>query len=228
MGRFASRSLDPKSTRSTGARRPTRWRRNVKRSKRSWSGSQERPHAGKELVQIYQERMEEVEEEDERVRLYRRMANITFHELNRPQEAQAFFEGILENHPEDAESLDALEKIFSVTNDWENLLKIYRKRVDLEDDPQIKVEILFKAGVIEEEKLENMDGAAEVYAAIVEIEPTDMRALRASERIQEVREDWPALIDVLEKQRQVTAEDGDRVDLLYPASGSSSKRSCQR
>ena len=172
-------------------------------------------HAGKELVEIYKKRVEKAESEDERVRLNRRMANITFHDLNKPEDAKGFYENILEKHPEDAESLDALEQIFSVTKDWENLLKIYQKRAELEDDTEKKLSFLFKAGSIEEDKLENLEGAATVYRAIVELQPESMRALRSLERINEAREDWSGLVETLESQLKLAESSNERVDLLY-------------
>jgi tetratricopeptide (TPR) repeat protein len=172
-------------------------------------------HSWKSLVDLYRERVEQVEAEEEKVRLFRKMADFTLHELSRPEEAQGYYQEVLERRPEDRSALDALEQIFSLVNDWKNLLGIYEKRAELEEAADAEVEVLFKAGMIQEEKLEDLAGAAEVYARIIELDPTNLRALRALERIYEARSEWQQLVDVLSKQLALMEETVDQVALLY-------------
>jgi tetratricopeptide (TPR) repeat protein len=58
--------------------------------------------------------------------------------LGSVEDAVKGYRNVLEQHPGDAESLQALENIFRTTSDWNALISVYDQRVALTEDPSRK------------------------------------------------------------------------------------------
>ena len=168
-----------------------------------------------ELVIIYGRRVEVLEDEGAKVTLYRKLANLSLEQLGRPEEAQTFFDAILERVPDDTEALAALEKISEALENWPRLLEIYAKQVELKVDPQAKLEILFRAGTIQEDILEDLDAAVAIYGQVLVLEPNDLHALRALEKLHTEQSAWAALADILRRQLDLAEETEDQVALEF-------------
>lgn len=168
-----------------------------------------------ELVVIYGRRVDELEDDGAKVALYRKLARLSLEQLGRPQEAQSFLEAILEREPEDREALSSLEKICEALENWPRLLEIYAKHVELESDPQAKLKILFRAGSIQEDILEDLAAAVAVYGQILDLAPNDPRALRALEKLHTERADWTALADILVRQLDLAEEPEEQVVMEF-------------
>ncbi len=167
------------------------------------------------LVELYEQRVGELEDEAAQVALYRKLAQLTLEQLNQPAAAQRHYEAILGFEPEDLDALLALERIYEALEDWPHLLEVYDRRVALEPELDAKLEILFKAGTIQEDIRKDLDAAVEVYDRILELAPSNLRALRALEKLHTERQDWPALAAVLERQLRLTEEETAVVSLEF-------------
>lgn len=168
-----------------------------------------------ELVVIYGRRVDNLEDEDAKVTLYRKLAQLTLEQLGRPEEAQTFLEAILEREPEDLDTLSSLEKISEALENWPRLLEIYATQVNLESDPQAKLEILFRAGAIQEDILEDLDAAVVVYGQILDLEPNDLHALRSLEKLHTEQSTWTALADILVRQLDLAEQTEEQVVLEF-------------
>ncbi len=168
-----------------------------------------------ELVVIYGRRVESIEDDGAKVALYRKLAQLSLEQLGRPEEAQSFFEAILEREPEDGDALSSLEKISEALEKWPRLLEIYAKQVELATEPQTKLEILFRAGTIQEDILEDLDAAVAIYGQVLDLEPNDLHALRALEKLHTERTDWTALADILVRQLDLAEETEEQVILEF-------------
>jgi golgin subfamily B member 1 len=173
------------------------------------------------LSAIYAARAGSVGDEEERIRLYRRLAQIASQRLNRRDDARLYYEEVLKSRPDDSEALGALEQLFVQGQAWADLLRIYRLRLEREaadtsaEALERRLDVLFRMAFIEEERLVDLDAAATTYRRIDELQPDNVRAMRALARLNQARSDWPELARILERELRQATNDDTRVDLNF-------------
>ncbi len=150
-------------------------------------------------------------ESPERRELLRRSLRIALAKLHRPVEARAFAEALLVGDPTDEEAQNALERILTQVQAWPDLAALLHGRVGRTADLAERSKLLFRIAQIEEEKADDLAGAARTYEAIADLDPTSepaLRALRALARILEARQAWPALAATLRRELELRAPRG--------------------
>ncbi|MFH2009644.1 MAG: tetratricopeptide repeat protein [bacterium] len=168
-----------------------------------------------QVLEIYRERVGALQDEAEKVALYRKLAQISQERLGRYEDAKSFFEEILQREPEDHDTLSALERLCEGLENWPRLLEIYAQQVALEFDDAAKLEILFRAGRIQEDIIEDLDAAVAVYVQILDLDSGNRDALRSLEKLHTERADWPALADILVRHLDLTGELEEQVSLEF-------------
>ncbi|MCK5796215.1 MAG: hypothetical protein KAI47_03475, partial [Deltaproteobacteria bacterium] len=171
--------------------------------------------AWEELLVVYDERLEAIEDVTARQSLLRRAAMLYQKELHRPDDAERYHLALLEIDPKDAEALDALEEIYGSKQRWAELVDVYAKQATLAEGDADTLDKLFKIAFVQEERNADPEAAIETYARIVEADPTDLRALRSLERLYHVRGEWSKLVDVLRQQLDFVDDEDAKVDLLF-------------
>jgi golgin subfamily B member 1 len=156
---------------------------------------------------------------EERLRLLRELGRIKNVRLHKIDDSRAAWEQVLRLAPDDAEAMTALEELAAQQARWPDLLVIYRRRAELEKDADKRLEMLFKIAFIEEERVGNLDGAAETYERILQQEPKSQRAIRALVKVQGARKDGAGLARALERELELATENELRVNLLLRLGG---------
>ncbi|WP_428265392.1 tetratricopeptide repeat protein, partial [Haliangium sp.] len=157
--------------------------------------------------------------EDEKLVLLRELGNIAQVRLHQPERARGYQREVLLLVPDDPQAMEALEDLASQLSDWPDLLAVYRRRVELSDDVEEKVELLFKIAFIEEERLASFDDAAATYQRVLDIAPDSPRAMRSLAKLNEARGDWEGLVDVLGRELANHDDVGAKVALLMRIGG---------
>ncbi|HEX4458684.1 MAG TPA: tetratricopeptide repeat protein, partial [Polyangia bacterium] len=166
--------------------------------------------AWEELAEIYQSEVAKETDEARKTERFRQLARIALTRLYKPDEARKYFEEVLARAPEDAEALGNLEQIFTQAGNYKELLAIYKKREARATDPQRRLEMLFKVAWIEEEQLGDPAAAIATYQRILSSDQTpatQMRALRALEKLYAGRGDAGGMAETLTKQLALAAHD---------------------
>ncbi|HXU80174.1 MAG TPA: hypothetical protein VN914_02180, partial [Polyangia bacterium] len=153
-------------------------------------------------------------ETDERLGLLRRSMRIAVSQLNKPADARRFAEELLRLKPEDDEAETALQQIFTRTESWSELVVLLLRRQGRALDGAARVDMLFRIARIQEEKVGDRAAAAKSYAEVVELDPRNLRALRALGRALEAESDWPKLAEVLRRQVELCSDDERAAILL--------------
>lgn len=151
--------------------------------------------------------------DEERLGLLRRSLRIAVSRLNKPADARRFAEELLKLKPEDDEAETALQQIFTRTESWPELVILLLRRQGRAMDSNARVDMLFRIARIQEEKVGDRSAAAKTYAEVVELDPRNLRALRALGRALEAASDWPRLAEVLRRQVELCTDD-ERAALL--------------
>jgi tetratricopeptide (TPR) repeat protein len=173
------------------------------------------PDQWREVVGVFEKHARSTAIETKiRLKLLRELARIASRRLADPERARGYYRQILELDPEARDAELQLEELAVQVADWEGLLASYRKRAARETDQTSKASLLVEIAALQEEKLVDLDGAAQTDRDALELAPTSTRALRAIARIEEARGNWDALVEVLAKELQQTPDGQPRFDLL--------------
>jgi pentatricopeptide repeat protein len=108
----------------------------------------------------------------------------------------------------DATALDQLERLYIETERWDDLIGIYQIKVDLASDPDVRAQTLHALGATQETHTQDIASAVDTYNQILSLDPNDVPALEALDRLYLLLEDFPSLRDILERQ-EALSEDFD-------------------
>ncbi len=123
--------------------------------------------------------------------------------LNASDEAQKIFETLLADDPEDIRALGALERILETEGRFDELLEVNNRRMELAKCPEDLAETLLSGARIQENHLNNKDGAIESYERVCELLPEDMRPLVELHRLYAETEAFENLARVIETQLEL-------------------------
>jgi len=172
----------------------------------------EQSQALPKLAQIYQNVAEEVADESLALAYWIRVAEL--HErLADVDAASASYEKALTIDEANAQVLTALDALFRGAERWESLVGVYRKRIELESEPE-SLESLYgeMAGVLGTQ-LEKPDDAVAAYQEVLTQLPTSAVALGALEQLFTTLQRWEDLAANLESQLALAESDDDSVQL---------------
>ncbi|MCA9669876.1 MAG: tetratricopeptide repeat protein [Myxococcales bacterium] len=170
--------------------------------------------AYEELVEILREQCDKLEDDEAKVAMLRRLALLSSEKLHHTESAEQFYSQLLALSPEDRPALDALEQIYSSTQQWPRLISVLHRQAALVEG-QERVDVLFKIAFLQEDRLGDPVSAIDSYNAIVEIDEHNARALKALERLHEARGEWSALAAVLRRQLTQAEDSNERASVLY-------------
>lgn len=120
---------------------------------------------------------------------------------------------VLELDSQEMEALDALENLYQNTEKWESLLDVFGSKVEIIIDEDQKKQIYFKMATIHDEMLSNSDEAVNSYKEILNINPSEIAALKSLESIYKRMERWSDLADNLSAQFSIAVSPDEAIDL---------------
>jgi tetratricopeptide (TPR) repeat protein len=159
-----------------------------------------------ELVEAYESVFDKFSDPEESLPLRKVVARVYESELANREKALEVNRSILEISPDDLEAVEALERLYAGEQDWQSLLDIYAKKLELIVDDEQRREILLKMAQLCEDELDQPEKAIEHYDSILEL-GDDLEALRALDRLYGQQEEWEKLGDVLERQLVLISPD---------------------
>ncbi len=147
---------------------------------------------------------------DARVDLLRRVATIQDLQLEDATNAIDSYREILENIDGDPESLAALERLYTQTEDWNNLIQTFADRSRLTDDPIQRRKLFFQMAETYEVMLEEPDEAIMLYHQALDLDATDAEALEALDRLYAEQERHADLAEILTRKLDLSTDDDTR------------------
>jgi tetratricopeptide (TPR) repeat protein len=152
-------------------------------------------------------------DDEEKVRLLSELGRIAATRLKDPERARRHYEALLALAPGDATALDALERIATEAQRWADLVAIYRRRAGRAGAVERRIELLLKVAFLQEERLGDLDAAAQTYRVILDLDGTLLRAVKALAKLQEERGDAAGLAAALEHELSLATEADHQVAL---------------
>lgn len=168
-----------------------------------------------EAAALYDQIAGDAQEEDLKVALLFRRAQIQEHELRDDQAAVATYERILQAVPHTIEAVSAIQAIHERTGDWPKLVDALKRKSEIIPDVEERKALLYRSAQIEEEVLSDPDAAIATFRQVLSIDDVDMVAMDALERLYVRLERWEPLKDVYAKKADLAEDPGDKKRMLY-------------
>ncbi|MBQ9396840.1 MAG: hypothetical protein IJU23_15165 [Proteobacteria bacterium] len=155
-----------------------------------------------ELIDILK-RKSDIGTGDEKVDILRKMATINGDCISDTKAAIACYQEILENVSDDMDALNALESLYSQTEDWEHLSDNYGIKLQLATENDDKRNILQEMAAIQENHLKNFEEAIQLHVQILDLFPEDEKALDALDSLYLGQECYDDLAEILRKKLEL-------------------------
>ncbi|MET0285281.1 MAG: tetratricopeptide repeat protein [Polyangiales bacterium] len=183
-----------------------------------------------DLKQLYSQRIEHTLDPSQRLELLLQVCFLYEEILDDVEQAIVSYEAVLALDPAHSTSRRALERLYARAERWRSLLELYAvERQDAEGKDAI--ELGFQIGELHEQKLGEPQQAVDLYAAVLDEQPTHLRAQEALSRLLNERSQrqrvagllapiyaaqgaYAELAKVLEVQLEQLPEPGARTDVL--------------
>jgi len=131
-------------------------------------------------------------------------------------EARRVYKEALAIDPTLESALVALERMFRATENWEELIPILRRKIEVLDETQTETIINTRQRIAEiyENNLNELSSATEEYKANIAMDPGHLSSLKGLERLYQKQQQWQNLLDILEIQLDYAPSERERIDLL--------------
>lgn len=168
------------------------------------------------LAEIFAEALAKIEvDEPATAELARETGRLYDERVGDAAKAAPFYARALRFDPTDADVFAALESAYRRTSAWDDLLAVYRERVDLAGSDAERVDLLHRAADVLETQKHDLDGAIDAHRQAVETDPRDARSVLALDRLFVQLARHRDLADHLRFRADGAASDAERADLLH-------------
>ena len=149
--------------------------------------------------------------------LYRTLGLTYTHHVVDEDQAEESWSKVLDLDPKDLDALGALRDIYQHREHWDDLVMVLRRLIPLQEEDENTLALYLQLASIYQEQLEDMDDAIASWRRVIELDPMHVQALETLEALLLAREDWRAVLEILEKKEAVIETDEDKVELLMRA-----------
>ncbi|AUX43259.1 protein kinase [Sorangium cellulosum] len=168
-------------------------------------------HAG--YARILERRAEALRGE-ERVDTMCRLAELYEDRLGDLHEATSRYEAALELDPQSLTALRGLDRIYSRTERYKELLENLERQIELSATPRQKINLYERLAGLHDEQFLDHTKAAEAFEAILKIDGAHEGSLAALGRHYRALERWEDVVQLYERQLGIVSDDKRREELL--------------
>ena len=135
------------------------------------------------LVDLYHGRLQVVSDDDGRVDLLSRMAQVYETRLERSADAVQAYNDIFVTDPENLYAITSLERIYRRQDDWDGLFLVLQKKRGVVSEPLERAEIDYELGALLHEHLASKGEAIAAFKRALEASPEHEGATQALRRL---------------------------------------------
>jgi tetratricopeptide (TPR) repeat protein len=145
--------------------------------------------------------------------LHLELAELHENQLQDVQSAIVHYQHALSSDPESRDALSALERLYRRGELWESLIDVLARRSQLESEDRDVIRLRLEIGQLWDLRLYDSGQAIAAYQSVLEIDPSNLTALRALEQLYDKTNQPERYLEVLEAQLDATPTDAERVSL---------------
>jgi len=154
-----------------------------------------------------------VPDADEKVSLYTKAAELYTGKFANQAEAVKAYEAVLAIDPENRGAIEYLRGMYEKRRDWEKLLGLERREADrLYGDERARK--FLDIAKLATERVKKPEVCIDLWHEVLNSDPSNAEALGALGGLYERSKDFDKLVEVLEKQAEVTYDNGQKVQIL--------------
>ncbi|MCA9543155.1 MAG: tetratricopeptide repeat protein [Myxococcales bacterium] len=166
-----------------------------------------------DLAALIEEVTPDLESESLAQDLLARLAGIYEEKLVDIERAIDAHRRVLDLDAEVRASIEALDRLYLRSEQWVELLAIYRRKLELAEAPEDREALQFQIAELLENMLGDAHEAIQTYQDILSVAPENGRALTAVARLYAQEEMWAELADALNRQLELADDEADRIEL---------------
>lgn len=183
------------------------------------------------LLSLYRDQADVAPDDATRLTLLEKSAVVERDERHDQDAAIDRYREMLDVDPKHAGATDALDALYEARERFQDLADHLRHRIEHTDELEQQLDLKFRLGELLGGRLDDVDGAIDLFEEITQASPEHTRAIAALERwvvnperqariiqilepIYEITDQWKKRIAVYEAQAEMTVEPSDKVRLL--------------
>jgi len=134
--------------------------------------------------------------------------------LEKSEKAVEYFRRAQSILPEDASALVALERLYTRTERWPDLIETLGKKFALVKEPAEREQIRVRIATVWEEMLNNAGEAIKAWRGVLKDNPDNLQALRSLDRLYLRGGEFRELADNIQRQLKLSRDAQDTIALL--------------
>lgn len=138
-----------------------------------------------------------------------------FHHLNDNEASWNHFAYVLDQDPKNLDALAAMTEIYWRLGNWDELVNILSKRLELTTVTDDRVSLYMELGKVFEEKIGDVGQAIECYIQAFKLSEERLDVMKELARIYEMAEQWNELIDILERETAVIGDAEEKIAVRF-------------
>ncbi|MCK9522042.1 MAG: hypothetical protein M0R76_03225 [Proteobacteria bacterium] len=167
-----------------------------------------------DLIALLNEEVETTKSRTKKIECLRRLAEIYRVRLSDASKAATSYKELLDLVPDDAEAIENLDELYLREQQYEELISLLDRRVDMARDKDQKRLFLLRIAETLRERLDQPEMARDRLQDIMEMFPKDAEVLGHIESIDIEVEDWVHLSDTLTRMVALQSVAENKVDIL--------------
>jgi tetratricopeptide (TPR) repeat protein len=175
----------------------------LQRKRGSWS----------ELIETLQRHAAVEQAPEKKTELYIQLAELLERQMQEIAGAIHAYQQALVYDPSSRTALIALDRLYRRNEQWEPLIDVLSRRAELETNDGNVVKMRLEIGQIWDVRLYDAGRAINAYQAVLQIDPTNLTALRALEQLYEKTNQSEKYLEVLEAQLDASPSDTEQIAL---------------
>ena len=171
-----------------------------------------------QLIGTLGRRLELTTVTDDRVTLFLELAKVFEEKKGDIGQAIDFYIQAFRLNEQRLDVMKELARIYETAEQWPELVDILERELAVIEDPEDKINVQYKVGVVQESCLENNEKASDAYQAVLALDQTHADALRACERMDIALERWTDILKIYELQLAAFYEPAEQMDIYSKVS----------
>ncbi|MCA9715810.1 MAG: hypothetical protein KC468_14120, partial [Myxococcales bacterium] len=130
---------------------------------------------------------------DEQAAIYKEIGKLYLEKLRNWKKSVSAYEEALDRQPENYPLLHTLLDIFTKNKDWEEACRIIERIVEIEQNPMRRSRYNYTSAVLLRDEIKAHDEAIERFNAVLDDDPTFLKAFQAIDAMVTKSKDWKTL-----------------------------------
>ncbi|MGN6110824.1 MAG: tetratricopeptide repeat protein [Kofleriaceae bacterium] len=151
----------------------------------------------------------------DRQAMFQRLAELAEHKLYDQQKALHWWSEALVEDPRWDRALEEGERLAGQTASWDEMVAAYTRALERASDKEVKRLTLLRTARVHELELSDPAKAVETHLAVLELEPKDVDALAALDRLYLGAGMYDDLAEILRRRIEVTTDTDEQLELYF-------------